>query len=247
MKLIEIKYILLPWISKPESPMFGYVSGEGENYEWIREDDAKHNYEKRWKCLSFFRWVWISIIVSTLLGIFLINPIISKFSQIDVELDIKYDLTNYNYAKDKFYNGDYHVAVKYFDKCDVLPDSLILVKNTYLKKCYHIIDSVKSISDDIFKRESDSLKKLEEENFYKSRAGNIHKLHPEWSKNDCERLSQNYIWVGMDIEMVIYLRGKPNKINISNYGDGNRYQYIWRNYDIQYFHCGSNNIVTSYD
>ncbi len=78
----------------------------------------------------------------------------------------------------------------------------------------------------------DSLSIIEElaENaaFMKTKAGRIHKKHPEWSKTDCELLVISKYWIGMDIEMLKYKRGLPNSANPSNYGNGvTQWQWCW--------------------
>jgi len=60
-----------------------------------------------------------------------------------------------------------------------------------------------------------------------SAAGKICKTHPEWSKEDCERLANNKIWIGMTYDMLVYRRGNPDSKNVSNVGYGNQYQYCW--------------------
>ena len=105
-------------------------------------------------------------------------------------------------------------------------------------------DSIKNKqkNDSIIKQE-----KIEEEKFLKSKAGKIHKKHPEWSKEDCISISKNQIWIGMEYEMLVYMRGKPDNVNTSNYGDGPRYQACWHNYDASCFYFGQSQIITSYN
>lgn len=80
----------------------------------------------------------------------------------------------------------------------------------------------------------DSLSKserlAEEAAFMKTKAGRIYKKHPEWSKYDCERLADNSIWIGMDIDMLKYKRGLPNSANPSNYGSVTQWQWCWSDY-----------------
>jgi hypothetical protein len=80
-----------------------------------------------------------------------------------------------------------------------------------------------------------------------SKAGKICAKHADWSKCDCDKLATNKIWIGMEIEMVAYLRGNPNTKNVSNYGSGNSYQYCWNNYTPSCFYVGSDGIVESYN
>lgn len=65
--------------------------------------------------------------------------------------------------------------------------------------------------------------------YMKSPAGKICQEHPTWKREDCEELVKGNVWIGMPYEMLVYKIGKPNSINPSNYGNGNRYQYCWDN------------------
>jgi hypothetical protein len=47
--------------------------------------------------------------------------------------------------------------------------------------------------------------------------------------------------------MVVYLRGKPNTINTSNYGNGINYQFCFDNYKPSYFYSIEDQIITSYN
>jgi hypothetical protein len=60
-----------------------------------------------------------------------------------------------------------------------------------------------------------------------SKAGQVCKKYPLWSKEDCERVANRKIWIGMSLEMLEYMQGKPSSVNVSNYGRGNEYQYCW--------------------
>jgi len=106
------------------------------------------------------------------------------------------------------------------------------------------VDSLKNVArlDSINKQY-----KIEEEKFSKTRAGKIHKKHPEWSKEDCKLIADGKIWIGMEYEMLVYQRGKPNDVNTSNYGNGPEYQACWDDYDIGCFYFDESHIITSYN
>jgi hypothetical protein len=89
--------------------------------------------------------------------------------------------------------------------------------------------------------------KIEEEKFSKTKAGKIHKKHPDWSKEDCISISENKIWIGMQYDMLVYQRGKPDNINTSNYGNGPEYQACWHDYDASCFYFDESQIITSYN
>lgn len=74
----------------------------------------------------------------------------------------------------------------------------------------------------------------------KSKAGRIYKKHPEWSRDDCEKLADGSIWIGMNYEMVVYLFGRPNSKTPSNYGNGTSWQYCWYNYSPSCFYDQDN-------
>ncbi|WP_281322365.1 hypothetical protein [Flavobacterium aestivum] len=90
---------------------------------------------------------------------------------------------------------------------------------------------------------------FEKENiqFMKSKAGKIKKLHPEWSKEDCEKLANNYIWKGMHIDMVKYSKGNPDDINISSKGFSSEYEYVWKDEGVSHFYTGKERVVVDYD
>ncbi len=71
---------------------------------------------------------------------------------------------------------------------------------------------------------------------YGKKAARIKKLHADWSWEDCGKLAKNHIWIGMDIRMLVFLRGRDFHRNISNYGSGNQYQYCWSDYEISCFY-----------
>jgi hypothetical protein len=83
--------------------------------------------------------------------------------------------------------------------------------------------------------------------FMKSKAGSIKKLHPEWSKEDCEKLANNFIWKGMHIDMVKFSKGNPDDVNISNQGFSSEYEYIWKDEGVSHFYTGEESLVVDYD
>jgi RNA polymerase subunit RPABC4/transcription elongation factor Spt4 len=130
--------------------------------------------------------------------------------------------------------------------CDGESDSEVndaIINSKDLDKRYF-----EELKEDSIKRKiDDSIFKAEEEIFLNSKAGRIYKKHPEWTRDDCERLANKSIWIGMTYEMIVYLRGKPNKINTSNYGDGNDYQAVWNDYNPSYFYFKDDHIIYSYN
>jgi uncharacterized membrane protein len=91
----------------------------------------------------------------------------------------------------------------------------------------------KSIEDSLYQIEAKKREKAflaEEAAFMKTKAGKIYKKHPEWSREDCERLANNRIWIGMDIDMLKYKRGLPNSANPSNYGGVTQWQWCWSDF-----------------
>jgi hypothetical protein len=96
------------------------------------------------------------------------------------------------------------------------------------------LDSVraaKRISDSLqYVRENAEATKLQEEEdrrFYNTKAGRIHKKHPDWPRASCEKVADRLVWIGMQYDMLKYLRGLPNSANPSNYGNGTQWQWCW--------------------
>jgi len=81
----------------------------------------------------------------------------------------------------------------------------------------------------------------------KTKAGKIQKEHPKWSKEDCEKVANNIIWIGMSIEMLYCERGSPNSANPSDYGDGVQWQWCWSYKHPSCFYGGEDGIITSYN
>ncbi len=75
----------------------------------------------------------------------------------------------------------------------------------------------------------------------------IRKEHPNWSPSIINRLLNNEIWIGMSFEMVKFKNGKPDHVTLSNYGEGNQYQWCWNNLIPSCFYGNSNFIITSYN
>lgn len=60
-----------------------------------------------------------------------------------------------------------------------------------------------------------------------SEAGQLCKKYPHWTEEECKKLADNKIWIGMSREMLVELRGLPNSANPSNYGYGTQWQWCW--------------------
>lgn len=148
-------------------------------------------------------------------------------------------------------NLDEKVIKDKFDSTKSLSDSLAIIYIDEVNSNISTIESkIKFIEDSLNKirekqKEKIAIKELQK--YYKTKAGRINKKHKDWSTEDCEKLANRRIWIGMHIEMVKYLRGLPNHVNTSNYGYGNQYQMCWDDYNPSCFYCESDGIVTSYN
>jgi hypothetical protein len=76
---------------------------------------------------------------------------------------------------------------------------------------------------------------------------NIWKLHPNWSEYTCEDIAHGMIWIGMTLDMLKCERGNPDSANPSNYGYGVHWQWCWYDYKPSCFYGGSDGIITSYN
>ena len=110
--------------------------------------------------------------------------------------------------------------------------------------------NIETVNDSLNKIRQEKLdieEAIAKKNWENSKAGKIQKKHPNWSEEDCNNLAKKRIWIGMSYEMLIYLRGKPNHVNPSNYGDGVNYQWCWDDHSPSCFYGGSDGIITSYN
>lgn len=90
--------------------------------------------------------------------------------------------------------------------------------------------------------------KAELDKYYATPGGRVCKAHPEWSKEDCELLAQKKYWIGMSYDMLVYIIGKPDSINPSNYGSGVKYQYCWTDRRPSCFYDRNNDgLIDSYN
>lgn len=103
------------------------------------------------------------------------------------------------------------------------------------------------------KFEKDSIAKSEKDKintqkaFGKTKAGKLQSKHPDWTVDDCDKVLAKQIWIGMEYDMLVAERGRPNKINKSNYGNGEQYQFCWDDYTPGCFYSGDDYIITAYN
>lgn len=110
-------------------------------------------------------------------------------------------------------------------------------------------DSIKSAQ----KIKQDSIKLQKE--FNESPAGKIKSKHPKWSNEDCKKIANNEVWIGMNIDMLTYSRGKADYMNIINYdedkkifiGGGPEYRYCWDKYKISCVYFKEDDIIYAFN
>jgi hypothetical protein len=88
---------------------------------------------------------------------------------------------------------------------------------------------------------------LAQKEWDRSKAGKIQKKHPDWSNDDCVRVANKKIWIGMTLDMAKCERGNPNSANPSNYGNGTQWQWGWEDYTPSYLYGGDDQIITAYN
>jgi type IV secretory pathway VirB10-like protein len=89
--------------------------------------------------------------------------------------------------------------------------------------------------------------KAQEAAYSRSRAGRLCAKHPDWTRDDCESVAHNKIWVGMSLEMLETNRGRPDHANPSNYGNGTSWQWCWDDYTPSCFYGEGDGIITAYN
>jgi len=134
-------------------------------------------------------------------------------------------------------------------------------KNKIIQKSLTItrIFTPEEIAEKERKKEEEEAKiKAEEERkanelaeWEKTKAGKICSEHflNRWTKEDCERVADGKIWIGMSYDMLVKVYGrKPNSANPSNYGFGTEWQWCWHNYIPSCFYDNNDDgIIDSYN
>jgi len=89
---------------------------------------------------------------------------------------------------------------------------------------------------------------VEQKVWEQTRAGQLCKKYPTWTKEECKKVADSKYWIGMTYNMLIELRGKPNHANPSNYGSGTSWQWCWTYYTPSCFYDRNNDqIIDSYN
>jgi hypothetical protein len=98
------------------------------------------------------------------------------------------------------------------------------------------------------KRRQKEIKKNTEERkvWENSKYGKLQRKHPEWTDEECMKVIDKKIWIGMSLEMLKYQRGIPNRANPSNYGNGTKWQWCWDDFTPSCFY-GKDGIISAYN
>jgi len=90
--------------------------------------------------------------------------------------------------------------------------------------------------------------KAEKEAWDNSKAGKLCNKHTDWAKEDCEKLANGKIWIGMSYDMLKDKMGLPDSANPSNYGSGTDWQWCWHDYQPScYYDHNNDGLVDSYN
>ena len=94
-----------------------------------------------------------------------------------------------------------------------------------------------------------ALKEKELAAYHKTRAGRINKKHSSWSREDCQRIANGDVWIGMHIDMLkVVYGGNPDSANPSNYGNGTQWQWCWSDWNPSCFYDDDNDgLIDSYN
>lgn len=149
------------------------------------------------------------------------------------------NIDSFQLVFDEYKNTDSKKAFEFANRFHLYSSKLLKKR----EKTDSVINKIRKDSYEYIKSKEAKDHKI----WLKTKAGKIYSKHPEWSKEDCESLSKNKVWIGMTYEMLLYSRGKPNRVNTSNYGNGNQYQCCWDKYNPSCFYMKSDNIIYSYN
>ncbi|OGL95756.1 hypothetical protein A2348_03975 [Candidatus Uhrbacteria bacterium RIFOXYB12_FULL_58_10] len=73
----------------------------------------------------------------------------------------------------------------------------------------------------------DKLGTNETYDFVINNSGVICGEHPTWTEDQCDKVARGDVWIGMTYEMILVERGFADSENLSNYGDGDQWQWCW--------------------
>lgn len=94
---------------------------------------------------------------------------------------------------------------------------------------------------------ADAKAKADEAEYQQSPAGRLCAKHTDWTQDECQKVADKRLWIGMTIDMVKAENGTPDDINTSNYGRGVEYQACWLGNDPSCFYYKSDGIITSFN
>lgn len=145
-----------------------------------------------------------------------------------------------------------HIKFAIYDDSGILTNKELTVFRKMSDEEIAEITKKRQVEEAEFAAIDEKRKKLleaEERQWFSSKAGKIFKSHPNWSKEDCEKLANRQIWIGMHINMVKYLYGgSPDSANPSNYGNGNQWQWCWYEHSPSCFYDENDDgLVDSYN
>jgi hypothetical protein len=151
--------------------------------------------------------------------------------------------TGYNVNIDSFKNIYIKLKNEDLDKAKTFVIRFDSLAKELKNKNQIFLDSFSKIKE----RKLKQIEKINEYKWWNSKAGKIQKRHPNWTNEDCNKLARKEIWIGMHLDMLKYLRGKPSSVNISNYGKGDQWQWCWDDYSPSCFYGDSNGVVNAYN
>ncbi len=134
----------------------------------------------------------------------------------------------------------------FLNKDKVIKKTLTIIRIFTLEEIAELERIKNEEKDKIIAEEERKVKEFAE--WEKTKAGQICKNHSEWQREDCEKIADGKIWIGMSIFMVVETRGNPTSVNVSNYGQGDQRQYCWYRYNPSCFYDkNEDNLVDSYN
>lgn len=151
-------------------------------------------------------------------------------------VNFRYNTDSVRFIYDKLSKEDTKVGLEFAKSYEEYVSNLEQLKN----KKKDSLDKILSIKNERLSKEA-------EKKWYNTKAGKIQKKHPTWSKYECELIAEGKIWIGMKYEMLVYLRGKPDSSNPSNYGGGVQWQWCWYDRTPSCFYGGEDRIITAYN
>ena len=163
------------------------------------------------------------------------------FAIVGILLITKYDKKNkkvsFRFSEVRIFSAIVAVVVAFFFYLD--RESPVRYPETPVRKTEYVdpreAARIKA-REEAAARRREAEEKEKQELLQNPRIAKIYKENPYLNPKDISRVLAGDIWIGMPVRLLYIKRGAPDSENVSNYGNGNQYQYCWWDFNTSCFY-----------